>query len=57
MLATEMLYLFVKAIIFSTNRVCVLIIFYYYFILHLLYFQPQLDWKLLEGKIEAYYLP
>ena len=27
MLAIEMLYLFVKAIIFSTNRVCVLIIF------------------------------
>ena len=57
MLAIEMLYLFVRAIIFSTNRVRVLIICYYYFILHLLYFQPPLDWKLLEGKTEAYYLP
>ena len=57
MLAIEMLYLFVRAIIFSTNRVHVLIICYYYFILHLLYFQPPLAWKLLEGKTEAYYLP
>ena len=57
MVAIEMLYLFVRAIIFSTNRVYVLIICYSYFILHLLYFQSPLDWKLLKGETEAYYLP